>query len=47
MQDEKQDLIQYVADMTQQLADLCREHFPVVARVLDVAAEFARDVQND
>lgn len=32
----------YVADMAQQLADLCRETMPVVAKVLDVASEMAK-----
>jgi hypothetical protein len=39
----KQDLIEYVADMADQLADLAREHLPAVAKVLEIAAEMARD----
>jgi hypothetical protein len=39
----REDIIQYVADMTRQLAELCRQHYPGVARILDFAAEFARE----
>ncbi len=43
MPDDKRQILEYVADMAQQLADLCREHYPAVAKVLEIAAEFARD----
>ena len=39
----KTDLTAYIADMAQQLADLARLHMPTVARILDAAAELARD----
>ena len=42
MPDDKRQILEYVADMAQQLADLCREHSPPVAKVLEIAAEFAR-----
>lgn len=39
----KQDVIEYVADMASQLANLGREYLPLLARVLDLAAEMARE----
>jgi hypothetical protein len=39
----KNEVAQYVADMAWQLADLCRAYLPIVARVLEVAADLARD----
>ena len=39
----KEDIIEYVADMADQLANLVREHLPAVAKVLEIAAEMARD----
>lgn len=40
---QKRELIEYVADMAAQLAALAREHLPTVAKVLEIAAELARD----
>jgi hypothetical protein len=37
------ELIQYVADMAEQLAVLARDVLPIVARLLETAAELARD----
>lgn len=39
----KQDLLEYVADMTAQLAALARGQAPAIAKVLEIAAELARD----
>ncbi|MGE0530856.1 MAG: hypothetical protein AB7G40_12005 [Hyphomonadaceae bacterium] len=39
----KEDVLQYVAEMAAQLAALAREHLPTVAKVLEIAAELARD----
>lgn len=38
----KPELIEYVADMAGQLANLAREHLPTVAKLLELAAEIAR-----
>lgn len=38
----KEETVSYVADMAQQLADLVREHVPIVAKLLDIAAALAR-----
>ncbi|MEZ5959258.1 MAG: hypothetical protein R3C30_02370 [Hyphomonadaceae bacterium] len=40
---QETELIEYVADMAAQLAALAREHLPVVAKVLELAAELARE----
>lgn len=40
------DSIAYVADMAAQLAVLCRDRLPIVARLLDVAADLAREALN-
>ena len=37
------DSIAYIADMATQLAALCRDRLPLVARLLDVAADLARE----
>lgn len=39
------ELRQYVSEMARQLAELCRETMPIVAKVLDAAAEMARATQ--
>lgn len=39
----KHELLEYVADMATQLAALAREQLPTVAKVLEIAAEIARD----
>lgn len=36
------ELRQYVAEMAQQLADLCRETMPIVAKMLEAASELAK-----
>lgn len=39
----KADLFEYIADMAQQMADLCREHAPTLAICLELAAQLARE----
>jgi hypothetical protein len=38
-----EDILEYVADMTQQLADLCREVAPTLAACLELASKLARE----
>lgn len=40
---QKRELIEYVADIATQLAALVRDHLPTVAKILEIAAELARD----
>lgn len=39
----RKDLIEYVSDMAAQLAALCRDTMPVVARLMDIASDLARE----
>jgi len=36
------EILDYVADMAQQLSEMCREHAPHVAALLHLAARLAR-----
>lgn len=40
------DVIDYVADLAAQLAEMCRAEFPDVARALDVAAQLAEQAKS-
>ena len=40
---ERDDVLEYVADLSQQLATMVREHSPAAAAALELAAELARD----
>lgn len=40
---QKIQVIEYVADMAEQLATLAKDHLPSVAKVLEIAADLARD----
>ena len=37
------DLLDYIADMTQQMADLCRHTAPALALCLELASRLARE----
>jgi hypothetical protein len=39
------DVREYVSEMAAQLAELCRPTMPIVAKMLDLAAELARVAQ--
>jgi hypothetical protein len=39
-----EDVFEYIADMAQQLADLCREGAPNLASCLELASKLAREL---
>lgn len=42
----KQEIADYVAEVADQLAAMCRRDFPTVAKLLEIAAELTRGVQK-